>query len=623
MNREWVAAAELVGLPGLPTSRRGLHKVAARCEWPARPRQGRGGGLEYRVDALPADARAQLAAALAPAEPSLPTWDDWHALTEKRRQVAERRVAVLHEVRKLTEAGVSARSAVEEAAQRHEVSPASVWNWRAAVRGLDSREWVLALIPDWKGGRQPSEIPEEAWELFKADYLRLERPAAAACWDRLRRVAGEKGWPLPLPSCKTFLRRLESTVPHELVVLAREGVAALDRLIPPQERNHAAYAALEAVNADGHRFDVFVRWPDGTVKRPVLCAWQDIYSGKLLSWRLDETENVHSVRLSFGDLVERYGIPAHAFLDNGRAFASKWMSGQTATRYRFKVRAEDPAGILTTLGVKVHWTTPYHGQAKPIERAFRDLCETVARHPRCAGAYTGGKPDAKPENYASRAVPLAEFAELVEQEIRAHNARPGRRSPTAEGRSLDETFAASYSQRAVPRATAAQRALWLLAAERVSTSREDGSIRLLDNRYWSEALPPHAGSQVVVRFDPQKLHGHVLVYTLDGRHIGEAPCIQRVGFDDAATASEHARLKARRRKAARAELAATRQLSALEVAKSLPPVEDPGRPESAVVQLARPAVPPAREVPQSVEQEGDAIAFDERFMRAMSIGGGQ
>uniref|UniRef100_UPI0039800C3B transposase domain-containing protein n=1 Tax=Salmonella sp. s54836 TaxID=3159673 RepID=UPI0039800C3B len=95
----------------------------------------------------------------------------------------------------------------------------------------------------------------------------------------------------------------------------------------------------------------------------------------------------------FRDVVERYGIPHHAWLDNGRGFASKLLTGGVANRYRFKVREEDPTGILVALGVQIHWATPYHGQAKPIERAFRDLCDRVAKHPAFAGAYTGHRVD--------------------------------------------------------------------------------------------------------------------------------------------------------------------------------------------------------------------------------------
>src|SRR3546814_11612024 len=71
------------------------------------------------------------------------------------------------------------------------------------------------------------------------------------------------------------------------------------------------------------------------------------------------------------------------------------------------------------------------GQSKPIERAWRDFCDTIAKHPVFAGAYTGNKPDAKPENYGSHAVPLALFRAVFAREIAGPNAGQGRRTEIA------------------------------------------------------------------------------------------------------------------------------------------------------------------------------------------------
>jgi hypothetical protein len=108
------------------------------------------------------------------------------------------------------------------------------------------------------------------------------------------------------------------------------------------------------------------------------------------------------------------------------------------------------------LGVKTHWTLPYRGSSKPIERAWRDLCEYVAKHPAMAGAYTGNKPTAKPDSYRERAIPIDEFRAHVDREIAAHNARQGRATETAKGRSFDATFAESYAQNPATEVTAEQ-----------------------------------------------------------------------------------------------------------------------------------------------------------------------
>jgi transposase InsO family protein len=56
----FLSAAEIAALklPGLPASPRGVQFAAERGNWSARPRAGRGGGVEYAVGSLPVDARA-------------------------------------------------------------------------------------------------------------------------------------------------------------------------------------------------------------------------------------------------------------------------------------------------------------------------------------------------------------------------------------------------------------------------------------------------------------------------------------------------------------------------------------------------------------------------------------
>jgi putative transposase len=79
---------------------------------------------------------------------------------------------------------------------------------------------------------------------------------------------------------------------------------------------------------------------------------------------VDRTENLDLVRLSFGDAIE-HGLPDEVYLDNGIGFAAHWMSGRIKHRFRFKLMADEPAGIFELCGIKVHWALPHHGQSKP------------------------------------------------------------------------------------------------------------------------------------------------------------------------------------------------------------------------------------------------------------------
>ena len=563
----------------------------------------------YPIGALPSDVRAKVeiaAAKLALAAISTPApanddpvteaaaasadsataWAWFDRQPDSTKAEARRKAEALDAVATLVGQGLGLTAARDSVAAAIGDSPRTLIRWGARVKGIPRADWLPALADQYAGGTRTAECTPAAWKAFKADYLRQEQPTAASCYGRLRRAAAAEGW--TIPSLKTLERRIEAEVPQAVRTLLRQGPEALKRSYPHQTRDRSVFTAMQAVNADGHKFDVFCRWPDGTVGRPVMVAFQDLYSGKILSWRIGRSECQEAVRLTIRDMVATWGIPEQCWLDNGRNFASKWITGGTATRYRFKVRDDEPDGALTLLGVQVHWTTPYWGQAKPIERAFRDLCDTVAKHPVCAGAWTGNNPLAKPENYGSKAIPIADFIAMANQEIAHHNARPGRRAATAAGRSLDETFAESYARSVVRRATEEQLRQMLLAGEGLRLDAKSGALTLFGNRYWTEALGAHAGRKVVVRFDPETLAAPVPVYTLDGRFLATADRIEAAGFDDVAAAKSHARARGDYLRATRQAADAQVRLDALDPVARVTPLEPAAPPKPGVTRLHTP-----------------------------------
>lgn len=391
-----------------------------------------------------------------------------------------------------------------------------------------------------------------------------------------------------MPSERTMRRKLEAEVDPRIIMLKREGEEALRRSIPAQRRTVVHLHALEHVNIDGHRFDVFVTSPTtGKPIRPTMVAIQDIHSSKIVAWRVAETECSATARLAFADLFREFGIPKACTLDNGRGFASKWITGGTRTRFRFKVRDEEPTGLLVGLGIEVHWALPYRGQSKPIERAFRDLCDTIAKHPAMEGAYTGNNPTAKPENYGSRAIGWDEFRAHVENGIAAHNARTGRRGRNYAGRSFDQVFAESYAAAPIGKASPEQLRMALLAADQKTVNRQTGEIELYGNRYWSPECGRHAGERVTVRFDPENLHEEVHLYAQDGAYLTSAAVIADSGFDDVAGARDTAKRLKSYRKTVRDGVEAEDLLRAEEVAALLPDAAKPSLPAPSVIRPVR------------------------------------
>ncbi len=554
--KQWYTSAELaaLNLPDIPASKRGVNKLADAFGWSSLPektrkREGRGGGVEYHISLLPAAAQLRLKIMAEEQTPQgkrieiAALWERYEKLSDKHKKTCEVRLNALHAVCTLEEAGFATTVAMEAVSRQNDISFATLYNWRSLTEGWPREDWLAALAPSFAATAQRSDCDPRAWEYFVSDYLRPEKPSMTSCYRRMKKVASKEGWS-PVPSDRTLRRRVAAEINDAVITYARSGKDAAKALYPAQRRIRHTLHAMQAVNMDGHKLDVFVDVPwSETPVRMMLIALQDLYSGKFVGWRLSDSENWETVRLTIGDMVERYGIPDQIVMDNGRAFTSKWISGQTSNRFRFKNKPDDPQGLLTTLGVKIHWTQPYSGQSKPIERAFRDLADNIAKHPICAGAYTGNRPDAKPENYATRAIPLEEFRMHVDAQIMEHNAQEGRTSAACKGRSFDETFSASLAEEGtiVSWPTTAQKSLWLMASEAIRAKKGNGEINFHQNRYWNSALTAWAGKKVILRFDPDNLHKPILVYDLNNALICEADCVDDTGYFDQEESRRHNR----------------------------------------------------------------------------------
>jgi len=639
--KEWYTLAELAAakLPGLPHTVPALNNMAARRGWrddaaKVRRLEGRGGGYAYHVGVLPADARARLAFLDASPPPpeavSKLLWRAYEALTEAQRATCRRRLDVLLTWEEMRAAGMSARQATAYCTIQHEVASSTLYEWRQMVEGHARQDWLAALAPNTSAGAvaQTAECHPDAWDVLSADYLRPEAPRFSACYRRMVEVARLKGW-TPIPAERTLRRHMDAKVPHAVQVLARKGQEEARKLFPAQERSVAHLMAMQYVNTDGHKLDLHVLLP-GRDKptRVYLMATQDIYSRKILSWVLTEAETWEAVRTIVGRMVEDHGIPERLYMDNGRSFASKKISGGARRRNRFRITEDEVAGLLKTLGIDGRFVTPYRGQSKPIERAWGDLAEEISKHPDMAGAYTGRSTQHKPENYGSRAVPIAELERHVAARIAEHNARAGRKTETAGGRSFDEVFAASMADPAnlVRFAAPAQRSLWMLTAETVTARKPAGAIHLHGNRYWSRELNQWIGKKLTVRFDPSDLHAAIKVYDPKGRLICDAECIDKTGFDCQAAARETARASADDMRATKAQKAAARRLTDLQLKQLMKRGE---REEAVPAKPSRPKVTrlitrrqeaPAAPAPGLIDEQ----QFSDDFSRGLArLAGGE
>lgn len=610
MKKEWFTPAELaeMALPGVPSNRTAFIRYVAANGWqnPAtewsesnalgvwRRRQGRGGGLEYHFSLLPPLARASIVRKFPSSEGTArkvkttasadEMWKRFDALPEVAKGRAERRHRALLAVHELVRTGTPKVAAVEIVGGQQGFGKSVYHEWELMVAGVERGAW-LAYLADHRAGRTATaEMSEEAWEIVKTDWLRPEKPSVAECYRRLVDANREGGFGWAIPNKKTVARRL-AAIDARVRIRCREGAEEYDRTLPALRRDRTGLHALEAVNYDGHKIDVRVEYEDGQIGRLMLMAFQDLYSGMILSWRLDRVESALGFRLAFLDMVAKYGKPPYVFSDNTMAAAAKENTGGSRWRIRYKIKPDDPIGLFAALGSEIRFTKPAHGQSKPIERAFGDLSRYISKAPECAGAYTGNSPDNKPSNYGSKAIPIKDLIPVVEREIARFNTWAGRDSSTAQGRSYAEVFAESYATSPIQIARPEELRPWLLAMEAVTCRKPDGSVWLHKNRYWHECLIGLIGTKVTLRFDPDNLHQGVAVYRLDGSFVCEAPCEETVGYMDAGAAKDHARRLSQHRKKAEELEALELTLGVGDVAARQPRLTEPEPPEARVVRL--------------------------------------
>lgn len=308
-DQEWWTAEEIsaAALPDLPGSRQGVEAIIKRHDWRgqaafARRRSGRGGGWEYSWQLFPPRARRKLLSDKAEAvQPERrgrdEVWQWYETLPATVQARALERLKIVQQVEAL-EAREGRDLAVRTVARQSGVGARTIWGWFAMIEGVRPDDRLPHIAPrnraaDRRGG-QAKDCDPAFFEQIKSDFLRLEAPPFSDCYRRALQVARKKGWDV-LPE-RTMRRRLETSVSEATVALARKGVEAVKRMYPVQVRDKTALGALEAVNADFHKFDVFVRWP-GTdrcielIRRlhdvsqaPVILIGEEVLPQKLQRW---------------------------------------------------------------------------------------------------------------------------------------------------------------------------------------------------------------------------------------------------------------------------------------------------------------------------------------------------
>ena len=605
------SVAELLPLKllTLPKTHKGILGKATRENWNSRKRDAKGGGVEFAVKSMPEEVQAEIVVKLGKsavknlpvlAEESAPVdaqllWASYEQGTAKQQQKAQMKLGIMFAVAELVSGGVKILDALALVCHKHNqdgekpVTVSALKSWWYQVKDADRSLWLPLLMDSYGAHSESREaaFTSEAWAFFRADYFRNERPQFGSCYERLKRAASANGWVIPSPS--SVKRKILREVPKTHQTYLRDGTYALSRMYPSLIRTVAGIEAMEWVNGDGYKHNVWVRWHNGHIIRPKTWLWQDVRTRKILAYRCDESENTNMIRLALLDVVNKYGIPKHLTIDNTKAAANKKMTGGVKNRYRFKVREDEVQGIIPALGIQLHWTTVRYGrgrgQAKPIERAFSHggLGELVDKHPLLAGYHAGDNALDKPDNYQGNkaGVDYESFILALEEGIQMFNERQDRATEICQGKlSFNQAFERDYAVAEKRWATPEQLRYLLTLHEEVTlkdngtfTLKAGGEVQGLRNRYEAYELIGTNHKKVVVRYDPNNLHDAVWVYSLDGTYLAEAHCTVDAAFGDTIAAQDHSRKEREFVRHTQKAAKAAQDMAIQEAAAYMPPVE--------------------------------------------------
>ena len=278
------------------------------------------------------------------------------------------------------------------------------------------------------------------------------------------------------------------------------------------ERDYDLIEVGDIAVADGHKlnFEITNPWT-GKTQRMTLVLWYDMKSNYPMGWDIMPSEDTQTIASALRRAILCLGkVPRVAYLDNGKAFRSKFFTGVR------DFKQSGLGGLFQTVGVETLFAWPYHGQSKPIERFFK----TFSEFERLTPSYSGTSIETKPPRmhrdeklhkqiYAAsggRPLTLSEAHQAVAYWFDMYVRRPQRGH--LKGKTPLEVFQAGRGEGVNPDALNK-----LMMAKEIKTI-SNNSIQFQGERYYSPLLY-NRKHKVLIRYDLQDLEA-IHVYTVDG-----------------------------------------------------------------------------------------------------------
>ncbi|MDH3001206.1 transposase [Chelonobacter oris] len=552
-----------MNLKTIPNTRPGVVHRAKIMNWSAQKRTGKGGGVEYALSSLPPEVQSEIHAKFALSvinrQPKkLPKVKNivLENLTQKQRDIADARMALVAYVAEL-ERAQSRIKAIAFICDRAKcgalpadvaklVDVANARNGNDCGRVLSVRtlnQWVIdyhkcstaeerlrALAP---GQRVVKKAEEIAWlPDFLACYRKTNGVSLAEAYHEFKQLWAQTyaDQPLRLEMLPKLgvVRYAMDKLPRHIKEIGRKTGAEMRALQTYVKRDWSMLKANDVWVGDGHSMKMKVAHPDhGRPFIPELTLVMDAVSRYVVGWSVSLSENVIAVADAIRHGVERHGIPAIYYSDNGGGEKNWVLDG-------------DITGMLPRLGIHHETGIPGNPQGRGIiERINRTLALRIARQ---FDTYHGTGADRETVRKVSTGVISLDKAmrkgatELTEKQRQAQGKLPSWKQFIDAVEAGVEWYNNEHVHREIGMTPAQKRRQTLIESEvmyitsvevrdmfrpQVIRTAQRGWISVFNNDYFSPQLINVDGQKVAVSFDIHCAES-VIIRSLDGAYLCDA-----------------------------------------------------------------------------------------------------
>lgn len=469
-----------------------IQKLCQRNKYITRTLQGRGRGgkkIEILLSSLPDDAIARYYHC----EPVRNAVEDMAGFSKKQKADANNKEWILELYHK-RDKGMTLDQFVEWYNREHDesITRANIFQWQKKLK-----DGGPAALIDRRGEhkRGTTTIPDEAWDYFYSLYMTQQKRGAQLCYDYTKVEFPD------IPSVYAFHRKVKK-IPEYAIICYREGERALQDVLPSMDRDKRDIASNDVWFSDHHHIDVFTKNEEKTKPcRLWLTVFFDARSDKIISYTCRNADpDAAVIKQTMKKGMEEYGVPKEVYFDNGKDYRSK------------AFRQDFPLSLVRQIGIGSIYATPYHGQAKTVERFFKTFAERFCK---LFPTYTGKDAKNRPEQMRipdkkilAIAPTIEEFLICLDNYISDYNHTCSRASDL-DGKSPEEVY---YQNLTVKREVTDRNALSLLCGTFDTRTVGKNGIRFKNRYYTSEKLLPYFNKKVVINYASENMD---MLYVFD------------------------------------------------------------------------------------------------------------